>query len=73
MSQGRTLYVDSSHLVLLEMVNDPPRYGPAWETQRRRRVRQSELPPGPMDVYGGRTIAETVPRYREWTQDRATW
>ena len=29
------------------------------------------LPPGPMDVCGGRTISETVPRYREWTQDHA--
>ena len=42
MSQGRTLYVGSSHLVPLEMVNDPPRYGPAWETRRRRRVRQCD-------------------------------
>ena len=33
------------------MVNDPPRYGPAWETRRRRRVRQCDLPPGPMDVF----------------------
>ena len=73
MSQGRTLYVGSSHLVPLEMVNDPPRYGPAWEFRRRRRVRQCDLPPGPMDVFGGRTISETVPVYRDWTKDRATW
>ena len=73
MSQGRTLYVGSSHLVPLEMVNDPPRYGPAWETRRRRRVRQCDLPPGPMDVFGGRTISETVPVYREKTRDHATW
>ena len=73
MSQGRTLYVGSSHLVALEMVNDPPLYGSAWETRRRRHIRQSELPPGPMDVCGARTIAETVPHYREWTRDRATW
>ena len=73
MSQGRTLYVGSSHLVPLEMVNDPPRYGPAWETRRRRRVRQCDLPPGPMDVFGGRTISETVPVYREKTRDHTTW
>ena len=72
-SQGRTLYVGSSHLVPLDMVNEPPRYGPEWETQHRRRIRRSYLPPGPMDVCGGRTIVETVPLYREWTRDLATW
>ena len=72
---GRTLYVGSSHLVPVEMVWPPQVFThyPGWERQARRRVLAADLPPGTLDVKGGRTVAETIPRYRQVSKSLATW
>ena len=72
---GRTLYVGSSHLVPVEMVWPPQVFThyPGWERQARRRILASDLPPGTLDVKGGRTVAETIPRYRQISKSLATW
>ena len=72
---GRTLYVGSSHLVPVEMVRPPQvfTYYPGWERQARRRILASDLPPSTLDVKGGRTVAETIPRYRQISRSLATW
>ena len=72
---GRTLYVGSSHLVPVEMVWPPQVFThyPGWERQARRRVLAADLPPGTLDVKGGRTVAETIPWYRQVSKSLATW
>ena len=40
--------------------------------QARRHLLASDLPPGMLDVKGGRTVAETVPRYHDLTRN-LTW
>ena len=48
-------------------------YHPGWEKQARRRILAADLPPGTLDVKGGRTVAETVPRYRKISRNLTTW
>ena len=71
----RTFYQGSSHLVPVEMVWPPQVFAhyPGLEKQARRRILASDLPPGTLDVKGGRTVAETVPRYRKISKNLTTW
>ena len=72
---GRTLHLGSSHLVPVEMVWPPQvfTYHPGWEKQAQRRILAADLPPGTLDVKGGRTLGETVPRYRKMSRNLMTW
>ena len=71
----RTLYLGSSHLVPMEMVWPPQVFVhyPGREKQARRCILASDLPPDALDVKGGRTVAETVLRYRDISKNLTTW
>ena len=74
-ARRNTLYLGSSHLVPVEMV-EPPfrfRYHGRWQVTQRRRILASDLPRGTLDVYGGRTARETFQQYQAISSSTASW
>ena len=69
------LYLGSSHLVSMEMVQPPFhfRYRGRWQIKEHRRILASDLPRGTLDVYGRCTARETLNRYEAITSSTASW